>query len=764
MYKKWVIIFIIFNICPVIHAQKVGLVLSGGGAKGVAHIGVIKALEEYRVPIDYIGGTSMGAIIGSLYAIGYGPDEMVEILKSENFRNWLTGTIVKEYRYYFKSEQPTPGLISIAFDLSDTIPKTLLPLNLIPNHLMDFAFMEIYAQASALADNDFDKLFVPFLCIGSDISNNREIVFRKGDLAQAVRASMTFPLYFRPIIFDGNIMYDGGIYNNFPLNRVKEAFNPGYVIGSKTTRGNLPPNEFDVMAQVENMDMNPIETSIEPNEGIIIDMDFPNTSLLDFNRIDEFVDIGYRTAREKIDSIKLQVSRTGHDTTVLKHMRMEFNNHMPELLFNDIMIDGLNNDQQGYIEKSLRRYADTFDLKNLRQEYLKLAHDKNLRYIYPSAEFNREDSLFDLRLRIIPQTTLEAQFGLFFSSTGHSQTFLGVSYRNLSEIATHFKGNIQFGSFYGGGSIGVRFDYPSKIPVFFDGTLNFNRFNYNYASTDFFFEDLKPPYIIQNQVNLRFDTGVPVSVNSMITGGISAGRNDNIYYQGRQFESTDTSDVSSLNQVSSYFAVKSSTLDERQFACSGDFRKIAVRAGYDSEIYKPGSTSLIETNQRKNYFWFSARYEDISYIDLTPHFTLGTSLILQAAFKPLLSNYYSTIIEAPVFNPNIVTTRLFLENYRANQFISVGIMPVLKISKQIHVKLEAYAFVPVQEILKDENNMACFGNYFKTVKPMVNGSVNFITPVGPVSFNTAWLNNEDKKWIVQLSFGYMLFNKKTLDE
>src|SRR5512145_530642 len=90
-----------------LNAQKVGLVLSGGGSKGVAHIGVIRALEEAEIPIDYITGTSMGAIIGGLYAAGYSPDEMEELINSAEFKNWSTGTIDPKYTYYFKAPART---------------------------------------------------------------------------------------------------------------------------------------------------------------------------------------------------------------------------------------------------------------------------------------------------------------------------------------------------------------------------------------------------------------------------------------------------------------------------------------------------------------------------------------------------------------------------------------------------------------------------------------------------------------------------------
>lgn len=111
------ILFLLFLLLSPIHAQKVGLVLSGGGAKGLTHIGIIRALEENGIPIDYIAGTSMGAIVGSLYAMGYSPDEMEALLKSDDFKRWYSGNVEEKYIYYFKKNPPTPEFINIRISL-----------------------------------------------------------------------------------------------------------------------------------------------------------------------------------------------------------------------------------------------------------------------------------------------------------------------------------------------------------------------------------------------------------------------------------------------------------------------------------------------------------------------------------------------------------------------------------------------------------------------------------------------------------------------
>ena len=182
MRKITVIIALFLAAIQIVSAQKVGLVLSGGGAKGAAHIGVIKALEENNIPIDYITGTSIGAIIGSLYAMGYSPEEMLELMLSKEFSYWQTGTVEEQYTYYFKEPYPTPEFAHFSIDMSDSlqIKASFLPQSLINPIQMNQAFMALFSQATAKAGWNFDNLFVPFRCVASDIYTKKPIIFKNG--------------------------------------------------------------------------------------------------------------------------------------------------------------------------------------------------------------------------------------------------------------------------------------------------------------------------------------------------------------------------------------------------------------------------------------------------------------------------------------------------------------------------------------------------------------------------------------------------------
>ena len=256
MRKILFVLITLWLTIPAIHAQKVGLVLSGGGAKGMTHIGIIRAVEENNIPIDYIAGTSMGAIIGSLYAMGYSPDDMEALLRSEDFKRWYSGKVEPKYAYYFKKRIPTPEFFNICFDFKDSLNvKPQLPTSMVNPIQMNLVFVELFARATAACDGDFDRLFVPFRCIASDVYNKRQIVLGKGDLGDAVRASMSFPFVFKPIEIDSVLAYDGGIYNNFPTDVMRDDFHPDIIIGSVVAANPSKPKENDLMSQIENMVM-----------------------------------------------------------------------------------------------------------------------------------------------------------------------------------------------------------------------------------------------------------------------------------------------------------------------------------------------------------------------------------------------------------------------------------------------------------------------------------------------------------------------------
>lgn len=195
---------------------RVGVVLSGGGAKGLAHIGVLRVLEEAGIRVDYVGGTSMGAIIGGLYAAGWSAAVLDSLARANNLGDVMQDRTIRAYQPFFEKKYGEKHALSLSFkDFKIALPQAF------SNGQTAFDFL------SGLTDRvsgieDFGQLPIPFLCIGTDVSDGSQVVFERGNLARALRGSGALPGVLAPVEVDGRLIADGGIVNNFPAREVRE--------------------------------------------------------------------------------------------------------------------------------------------------------------------------------------------------------------------------------------------------------------------------------------------------------------------------------------------------------------------------------------------------------------------------------------------------------------------------------------------------------------------------------------------------------------
>jgi NTE family protein len=196
---------------------KVGLALSGGGARGGAHVGVLKALEELNVPIDYIAGASMGAIVGGFYAAGYSADEIAVLLEETDWDFALTDQPDRRDRTMRKKEIEDEFLIPYRLGYNDG--EVQAALGVIEGQHLDQIFQRILFRVVGI--DDFDRLPVPFRATATDLATGEEVVLGSGSLADALRASMSVPGVFSPVRIDGRMLVDGGLSNNLPVSVVR---------------------------------------------------------------------------------------------------------------------------------------------------------------------------------------------------------------------------------------------------------------------------------------------------------------------------------------------------------------------------------------------------------------------------------------------------------------------------------------------------------------------------------------------------------------
>lgn len=738
--------------------KKVGLVLSGGGAKGLAHIGVIKALEENSIPIDYVAGTSMGAIVGGLYAIGYSPEEMEQLVLSAEFRNWAYGYIEQDYIYYFKKSPIAADMVNIKIRIKDSTAKAELPTNLVPTHQMDFAAMQIFSPANAAADYNFDSLFVPFRCVGTDIYNNKAKIFKKGNLGSAIRASMTFPFYFKPIEIDSVLYFDGGMKNNFPYDVMINDFAPDYIIGSKTADNSPKPEPDNIVVQLENMLMEKVDYDL-PANGIIIESKFVNVKLLDFDKATDIIQKGYDNTYEMIDSIKRLIP-IRRDTIKLMQRRAHYKSKLPPLLFKDVVIDGLNSKEKDYVKKSIFHRDSIFTIDELKETYFKLLADGTISSIYPEAFYDKKSKIFRLKMKVSEESRFIARIGANISSSSINHGFGSLQYNQLGKISRSAYANIYFGRLYSSVMVQARADFPSKIPVAFTGSFTMNRWDFYSSSSEPFFEDVRPPYLIQNENNLKLSMLVPVTTNSLFKAQFSYGSISDEYYQTMEFFKADTNDVTDFDYFNFKINFEKNNLNYKQYPTQGVNQIVSLNYLNGNENFIPGSTSQIEHEIEKAHKWYNIQFLRDQYFTLGKHFNIG--YLVEGSFSNMsfFSNYTSTMLNANSFQPNPHSKTLFLENYRAHNYLAIGVKPIVKFSDNFHFRTEFYAMMPYRKIISGVNKQAEYANEFSHINFMASTSLVYHTLFGPASLSLNYYDKKDKKFYFVFNFGYLLFNKR----
>lgn len=770
MKRISIVISFFFILINSLQAQRVGLVLSGGGAKGAAHIGVIKAFEENEIPIDYITGTSIGAIIGSLYAMGYTPDEMLQLMLSKEFGYWQTGTVEDDYMYYFRKPDPTPEMAHFSIDMSDSlqIKTNFLPQSLINPIQMNQAFMALYAQATAKAAWNFDNLFVPFRCIGSDIYNKKPVIFKNGDLGEAVRISMTFPLFFKPVWKDSVPMFDGGIYDNFPVKTMKEDFHPDFIFGVALSTGKSKPSN-NPYNQIETMIMQETNYEVDEEDGMIIRFNMPDVSLLDFQKANEIMEMGYKRTMSLIDSIKGRVHRR-MPLDSLNLRRKQYKESLPPLVFKNIYITGVSESQQKYIESQLHRDINQeFSMEEFKRAYFKMLAYSKIKEIVPKAIYNRVNKTFDLHLYITMSDEINIGLGGNISSHQANQLYLGLGYRYLGRYAADMNADFQVGNSFSGVMLNGRMYLQTRIPTYINwqGVFSYKRYS---ESQSLFYEDVVPAFIKQHELYMKLKLGFPFLNRAKAEIGFGYGQLNDYYYQNTEVSFADRDyEHSRYNLFSGSLNIEQNSLSTKVYPISGVKRSLNAQYITGTEKYKPNVATEPTKNNTHSWLQMKAHWEQ--YHELSKLFNLGYTGELVLSSKNLMENYTASILQAPAFTPTPHSTIVFNEAFRANQYAALGVSPILKLGKFVHFRLDLYGFLPLYEIKKHtevlDNNyvmtLPYYGKFLDSFKYMGEAAIVVHLPFTSISLYANGYSYPSKNFNFGINIGYLLFNPKLLD-
>ena len=750
-----------FNIS---YAQKVGLVLSGGGAKGMTHIGIIRALEENNIPIDYITGTSMGAIVGSLYAMGYSPDDMEKMLKSPDFKRWYSGGIEEDYMYYFKMNPPTPEFINIKLSkmkMAKKVKTQFLPSSMVDPIHMNIVFVELYGQATAQCRGNFDQLFIPFRCVASDVYNKKPLIMSNGDLGDAVRASMSFPGVFKPIEIDSVLAYDGGIYDNFPVSTMIHDFNPDFIIGSVVSSNPSKPKEGDIFSQLENMVMQKTNYSIPDSLGIMMTFKYTDVGLMDFDRYDELHDIGYNYTIQMMDSIKQRVSRRSSYRALSKR-RIDYKRDLPEFKFRKIIIHGANEQQKSYIRRGFHtRNDEIFDLEDLKRGYFRLLSDNMISEIIPHAEYDYIDNTFTLHLDVKMAEDVSIRIGGNVGSNGANEIYLGMSYHNLGKFSKEFSLDGQLGQIYNNLQLSGRIDLPTEVPTSYRMVASLSSFDYM-GQTKLFNSINSPVFNKKKENFVKAFVNMPFLSKHKAEFGIGIASMEDQYFQTNVIDfNNDVRDKSKYVILGGSVALEGNTLDSRLFAVKGKKERLAANIYSGTETFKQGiGTDPYNGEFKYKQAWLQISYELEKYFPLRKKFSLGTYVHAYYSSRNFSNNYRATMMQAGEFSPTTHSKITYNEAFRANQFAGAGVIPIYEFNKMVHVRLGMYGFMPFFPIKCSDTNKATYGKAFSKFEYMGDLSVVVRLPFGSVSAYLNYYSSPEKNWNAGISLGWQIFGER----
>ena len=743
-----------------VFSQKVGVVLSGGGVAGAAHVGVLKALEENEIPIDYIVGTSIGALVGGFYAAGYSPSEIEQIISSPEFRDAASGIINQNDQYFLNRSPDDPSILSLYFDL-DSIFSTNLPTNFVSSLSIDYGLMEYFSQANAVAAENFDSLFIPFRCLAANITDREELILKSGNLATSVRASMTYPFYLSPISIDGKIMLDGGVYNNFPADILCKEFNVDFIIASNVASEKVNPTEDNLVSQIKSLLIRQSEFRVDCTEGLIINTDVGDISTFDFYEINRASERGYSTALEMIDSIKKMIPAR-KPLAEIKQERKLFNANKPPLVYDSIHFNGLQNNQAKYFKIGLKLDSQRVENQEMKRSFFRLASNENIKSIYPSSSYNKSAKSFDLTLNIKKEKRFKASFGGVIATKPFSTGFFSLDYQILKTADLKASGNIYFGSFYNSVQGLIRWDIPFDLPFYLETKFTANSYDYfNGRAT--FIDDNTPPFIINTEQYWENKIGLPVFTSGKIIIGSSYMWQQYEYYQVNNFTRGDTSDLTKFEGISAFIKYQKNSLNRKLYASKGTKIDLSFRQTSGREKSTPGSTAKLKKEAFERQDWLNLNFKIDKYFLERSKFHFGAYFEANYSDLPFFQNYTATLLLSPSFTPLVESKTIFQDQYRSRTFFGGGLKAIYSIRDQLDFRLEAYVYQPYEQLVENDDGSVKLGEEVINRDLIGTFTTVYHSRLGPLAASINFYDDARTELSFFIHFGYVLFNNKALE-
>lgn len=458
--------------------KKIGLVLSGGGAKGMAHIGALKVMEEAGIPIDYVVGTSMGSIIGGLYAIGYTPHQLDSLVRVQDWAYLLSDRTPRSDKNMSEREMDEKYVLSVPFS---KISIKEVRGGLIKGQNIDNLFNQL---TLGYHDSiDFNRLPIPFACVSEDIVTGNEVVFHQGKLTTAMRASMAIPGVFTPVRLDSMVLVDGGTVNNYPVN-VAKAMGADIIIGVDVQSNLKPSSELegaaDILGQLINlMGKEQYEQNLkETNTYIKVDVEGYSAASFTKHAIDTLIERGEQAARKQWDAF-MEIKRDlGYPPSFQPH----YNVYHPieKVYIRNIQFNGIDKEDEHWIINRCNLHEDSFNEIHMIEEATTIIRANTS---YSSASYNLSkvsEDVYDLIYTLNKKQENRVNVGVRFDTEEVASVLVNITKSFNSKLPSYASVTARLGERFGG-----RLAYGLEVSPL--ATLGLS-YGFNYNDIDYYRE------------------------------------------------------------------------------------------------------------------------------------------------------------------------------------------------------------------------------------------------------------------------------------
>jgi NTE family protein len=486
-----------------------------------------------------------------------------------------------------------------------------------------------------------------------------------------------------------------------------------------------------------------------------------NIGLFEFDDIKAAIDSGYQATLRNIEEIKSKINtRVIPDSVNMK--RQEFRSQFHEVIVDHINATGITKNQEQYVRSILNKNNECLTIGQLKPNYFKLLTDNNIKSIFPRLKYNDSTGYFDMDLLIKKEKDLRVDFGGNISSNPINEAFMGLDYNVWGKHSLNINGNIYFGKLYNSAAVRLRYDIPGKFAYYVEPMAIINRFDY-FKSSSAFLEDVKPAYLIQTDRFYGANFGIPARNKGKVYFSLGSIKLINQYYQTRTFSSEDLSDKTEFTGWAASVNFERNTLNRKMYASKGTYLIITGRIVTGTEETTPGTTGYILDTIETDHEWLQLRMIYDNNFKSIGAFTFGFYSDMYFSSQPFFANYTATILSAQGFQPIPHSKTIFLDKYRAHNYIGMGLKSIIRIRTNLEVRVEGYMFQPFQEIVQGDDLEAKYGNAFESRSGIATLAGIYHSPVGPVSLSVNYYEQRDNQFSVLFHFGYIIFNRKALD-